>query len=178
MNQALKQILILSLFVLTVHTRVNAAMLALDGQWLDEDNLITSIVQSNDKIVINNKSGDTSTEMNGVVSGNTIIVKIDQQSLTGEISEDNLIITWKNGSKWFRDLSGVWENQIGLCLTIEQIGSFVRIKDYKGQVESVGFIKDDGIVVIAKKDKKTSAGELIESNGISWGDGSSWKKKD
>jgi hypothetical protein len=178
MNQVSKQLLTFFLFVVTLQNTASAAMLALDGQWLDEDNLITSIVQSENKVVINNKSGDISTEMNGIVSGNTIIVKVDQQSLTGEISEDNLIITWKNGSKWFRDLSGTWESQIGMLLTIEQIGSFVRIKDHKGEVESVGFLKDEGIVVIAKKDKKTSAGELIESKGISWGDGSSWKKKD
>ena len=176
MKRWVKQIFILSVFILGIKTTAQASTIALDGMWLDEDNAQTAIVQQNDKIILNNKSGNILVKMNGVVSGKTITVSINHNHLTGEISDDNLVITWKNGSKWFRDISGSWQNQKGKNISIEQIGSFVRVKNAKGEVEFVGFMKDEGIVIISKEKNETSAGALIKSNGIVWKDGTSWKK--
>ncbi|MCX6182245.1 MAG: hypothetical protein NT150_09985, partial [Bacteroidetes bacterium] len=99
MKPQVKHFFILSLLMLGIQT-VKASTMALDGLWLDEDNLKTAIVQSDNKIVLNNKSGNKTVKMNGIVSGKTITVSVDQTNLTGEISDDNLVITWKNGSKW------------------------------------------------------------------------------
>jgi len=177
MKQRVKQLFILSVFILGIKNTTQAATIALDGLWLDEDNLKTAIVQNDNRIILNNKSGNKLVKMNGVVSGKTITVSIDRANFTGEISEDNLVITWKNGSKWFRDISGTWENQKGHNINIEQIGSFVRVKNAKGEVESVGFMKDDGIVIINKIKNETTSGSLLDENGIVWKDGTAWRKK-
>ena len=177
MEQRVKQLFIMSVLILGIGISAKASTMALDGLWLDEDNLKTAIVQNDDKIILNNKSGNKLVKMNGVVSGKTITVSVDHNDLTGEISEDNLVITWKNGSKWFRDISGTWENQNGKNVNIEQIGSFVRVKNAKGEVESVGFMKDDGIVLIAKTTNQTISGSLSQENGIVWQNGSAWRKK-
>jgi hypothetical protein len=177
MKQRVKQLIIVAVLILGIKTTAQASTLALDGLWLDEDNIKTAIVQNENKIILNNKTGNQLVKMNGVVSGHTITVSVNQTNLTGEISEDNLIITWKNGSKWFRDISGTWENQKGSKISIEQIGSFVRVKNAAGEVQSVGFMKDNGIVLIAKVNNETVAGSLLEENGIVWKDGSMWRKK-
>ncbi|MFM7022414.1 MAG: hypothetical protein ACKOXB_05510 [Flavobacteriales bacterium] len=177
MKQRVKQIFIMSVFFLGMKTSAMATSVALDGLWLDEDNIKTAIVQNDNKVILNNKSGSTVVKMNGTVSGKTITVSVDQTKLTGEISDDNLVITWKNGSKWFRDISGTWANEKGNNLLIEQIGSFVRVKNEKGDVQSVGFLKDEGIVLIAKTTNETTAGSLQEENGIVWKNGTAWRKK-
>ncbi|MCX6180921.1 MAG: hypothetical protein NT150_03190, partial [Bacteroidetes bacterium] len=71
----------------------------------------------------------------------------------------------------------VWENQKGKTVSIEQIGSFVRVKNDKGEVESVGFMKDQGIVLIAKTSNETISGTLSDEKGITWQNGTAWRKK-
>ena len=84
-----------------------ASSLSLSGVWVDADNNRTTIIQNSDKIILTRES----VKMNGNVKEKTVSIVINNNNLTGTLSDDNLVITWSKGSQWYREISGSWKNK-------------------------------------------------------------------
>jgi osmotically-inducible protein OsmY len=114
--------------------------------------------------------------MNGSVNGSAIKMTVNNTTLTGILSADNMIITWSNGSEWYREIRGSWKNKDGENKNVEQAGNIIRIKNTKGEVEFLGFIKSNGLTLINKSNSNSVSGTLSSIQQITWSDGSVWTK--
>lgn len=148
-----------------------ASGLSLSGIWVDADNNRTTIIQNSDKIILTRES----VKMNGNVKEKTVSIVINNNNLTGTISDDNLVITWSNGSQWYREISGSWKNKKE-SKSVEQIGNIVRVKNNKGEIEYLGFLKENGFTLISKSNNTSITGVLVKNDKINWSDGSIWTK--
>lgn len=148
------------------------AALSLNGSWLDADNNKMSIIQQDAKFIVSRQS----VKMNGSVNGNSVSMVINNMTLTGTISADNMIITWSNGSQWYREISGSWKNKGGETKTLEQAGNIIRVKNTKGEIEYLGFLKNNGLTIISKINNSSLTGTLNSNSKITWSDGSVWTK--
>jgi hypothetical protein len=148
-----------------------ASPLSLSGNWIDAENNKTSILQNKDKIILSRES----VKMNGTVNDKKVSIIINNTILTGTISDDNLVITWSNGNEWYREISGSWKNKEN-SKSVEQIGNIIRVKNSKGEVEYLGFLKGNGFTLIHKTNNNSINGVLSKSNELTWSDGSIWIK--
>jgi hypothetical protein len=158
-------------FVLLCSLNIFASTLSISGNWIDAENNKTSILQNKDKIILSRES----VKMHGTVNEKKVSIVINNITLTGTISDDNLVITWSNGSEWYREISGSWKNKEN-NKSVEQIGNIVRVKNSKGEVEYLGFLKGNGFTLINKTSNLSISGVLSKSNELSWSDGSIWVK--
>ncbi|MFZ9847200.1 MAG: hypothetical protein ACO3EE_03480 [Flavobacteriales bacterium] len=167
-----KHIVALSVLVFTSF-QLFSSTLSLNGNWLDADNNKMSIMQSDAKFIVSRQA----VKMNGNVNGTSVSLSIDQNTaITGTISADNMIITWSNGSQWYREISGPWKNKTGETKNVEQSGNIIRIKKPKGDIEFLGFIKNNGLTIFSKVNNDALTGTLNTSKQITWSDGSVWSK--
>jgi hypothetical protein len=172
MNIYQKHIVALSVLVFT-SLQLFASTLSLNGTWLDADNNKMSIMQSDTKLIVSRQA----VKMNGSLNGSSVSLSIDQNTtITGTISADNMIITWSNGSQWYREISGSWKNKTGETNNVEQAGNIIRIKNTKGEIEYLGFLKNNGLTIISKANNDSLTGTLNSSKQITWSDGSVWTK--
>ena len=162
---------VMAIFVF-ITTSVFANNFSLNGKWLDTDNNITTILQSEGKIILNSKN----IKMNGTISGSTLSINSNGIKLTGTISESNLTITWNNGSVWYRDISGTWEGKDSTFSTVEQAANILRIKNNQGVTEFLGFVQNNGFTLINNVTKVSISGTLTSPTEIKWSDGIVWKK--
>ncbi len=149
-----------------------ASSLSLSGTWLDAKDNKMSILQSDTKLIVSRQS----IKMNGSVNGTAIKMTVNNTTLTGILSADNMIITWSNGSEWYREIRGSWKNKDGENKNVEQAGNIIRIKNTKGEVEFLGFIKSNGLTLINKSNSNSVSGTLSSIQQITWSDGSVWTK--
>ncbi len=150
-----------------------SSTLSLNGTWLDAANNKMSIMQSDAKFIVSRQA----LKMNGNLNGSSVSLSIDNNTIiTGSISADNMIITWSNGSEWYREISGSWKNKTGEAKNVEQAGNIIRIKNTKGGVEYLGFIKSNGLTIINKLNNNSVSGVLNSNQQITWSDGSVWTK--
>ncbi len=148
-----------------------ASTITLDGNWLDAENNKTAIVQSDSKVILTSQT----VKMNGTIDGKKITITVNSEAMTGVVSDDNMTITWSNGNQWYRDISGTWKKG-NVKYSVEQIGNIVRIKNAKGVIEYVGFVKENGITLIEKTSNSATNGSLLTKKEIKWSDGSKWTK--